>query len=132
MSRERFDEVVLATHADQALALLADPSEREREILGAIPYQRTRRCSTPTARCCRAGAPRGRAGTTTSSTSPTGLPTVTYRMNTLQRLTPAHELCVTLNRSEAIDPAKVLAPIPYAHPVFTAAGVAAQRRHAEI
>ena len=37
---ERFDAVVIATHSDQALALLADPSERERELLGAIPYQR--------------------------------------------------------------------------------------------
>ena len=39
---ERFDAVVIATHSDQALALLADPSERERELLGAIPYQRQR------------------------------------------------------------------------------------------
>ena len=37
---EDFDQVVIATHSDQALALLADPSEAEREILGAIPYQR--------------------------------------------------------------------------------------------
>jgi predicted NAD/FAD-binding protein len=36
---ERFDDVILATHSDQALALLADPSDQEREILGAIPYQ---------------------------------------------------------------------------------------------
>ena len=39
---ERFDAVVIATHSDQALALLADPSERERELLGAIPYQQQR------------------------------------------------------------------------------------------
>ncbi len=37
---ERFDQVVIATHSDQALAMLSDPSERERELLGAIPYQR--------------------------------------------------------------------------------------------
>jgi predicted NAD/FAD-binding protein len=53
-------------------------------------------------------------------------------MNSLQSLQPGVELCVTLNHSSAIDPDRVLRTIPYAHPVFTAEGVAAQRRHHEI
>ena len=58
--------------------------------------------------------------------------TVTYHMNRLQSLRSRSELCVTLNRSDQIDPASVIATIPYAHPVFTAAGHAAQQRHHEI
>jgi uncharacterized protein len=63
---------------------------------------------------------------------PTGLPTVTYDMNRLQALTADARFCVTLNRTEAIDPAQVIRTIPYAHPVYTRQGVAAQKRHGEI
>ena len=63
---------------------------------------------------------------------PTGMTTVTYHMNRLQNLTADREYCVTLNRSQAIDPGKVLRTISYAHPVFTAAGEAAQARFDEI
>ncbi len=51
-------------------------------------------------------------------------------MNHLQRLQADRDFCVTLNRTEAIDPAKVIRTISYSHPVFTPAGVAAQARHA--
>ena len=53
-------------------------------------------------------------------------------MNRLQQLTADREFCVTLNRSDAIDPEKVLRTIPYAHPVFTNDGARAQARHEEI
>jgi predicted NAD/FAD-binding protein len=58
--------------------------------------------------------------------------TVTYYMNQLQRLRADRDFCVTLNRSEAIDPEKVIRTIHYAHPVYTPAGVAAQAEHASI
>ena len=71
---EPFDEVVLATHSDQALALLADASDAERRPLAAIPYQANEAVlHTDTSILPRAGAP-GRAGTTTSPTPPTGGP----------------------------------------------------------
>jgi predicted NAD/FAD-binding protein len=57
---------------------------------------------------------------------------ITYHMNRLQSLRAERELCVTLNRTAEIDPAKLIRTISYAHPVYTAAGVAAQRRHEEI
>ena len=129
---ERFDEVVLATHADQSLSMLADASEREHEVLAAIPYQ----ANEAVLHTDRALLPRRRAAWSSWNyhllDDPDGMSTVTYHMNTLQRLTSRHELCVTLNRTAAIDPAKVIATIPYAHPVFTAAGWRAQGRHAEI
>jgi hypothetical protein len=64
--------------------------------------------------------------------TPTKRTTVTYHMNRLQSLQADRELCVTLNRTAAIDPQQVIRTIPYAHPVYTAEGVRAQARRAEI
>ena len=63
---------------------------------------------------------------------PTGKTTVTYHMNRLQALKTREQFCVTLNRTEQIDPAKIIERISYAHPMYTPAGQAAQPRHAEI
>jgi predicted NAD/FAD-binding protein len=129
---ERFDAVVMATHSDQALALLVDPSERERELLGAIPYQRneavlhTDRSLLPRRR---------RAWASWNFHLGAGAPgrcTVTYHMNRLQSLCADREFCVTLNRTAAIDPDRIIQTMQYAHPVYTPAGVAAQARHHEI
>ncbi len=129
---ERFDHVVMATHSDQALALLADPTEREHELLGAIPYQSNEAVLHTDERML----PRRRRAWASWNyhllDEPTGKPTVTYHMNRLQTLRAEREFCVTLNRTEAVDPDKVIRTIPYAHPVYTAGGHAAQARHAEI
>lgn len=128
----RFDEVVLATHSDQALRLLADPSDREREILGAIPYQENEAVlHTDTALLPR----RRRAWASWNYhllEVPSERATVTYHMNRLQDLRADREFCVTLNRTDAIDSERVIAVIPYAHPVYTSAGVRAQARYSEI
>jgi uncharacterized protein len=129
---ERFDEVVLATHSDQALALLGDAGDREREILAAMPYQENEAVLHSDARML----PRRRRAWASWNyhllEQPGDHATVTYHMNRLQSLRADRELCVTLNRTEAIDPGKVIRTIPYAHPVYTEAGVRAQARHAEI
>jgi predicted NAD/FAD-binding protein len=129
---ERFDEVVFATHSDQALAMLADPTDREHEILGAIPYQWNEAVLHTDVRLL----PRRRRAWASWNyhllDEPTGRTTVTYHMNRLQRLRADRELCVTLNRTGAIDPAKVIRTIQYSHPVYTTPGVEAQARHAEI
>ena len=129
---ERFDEVVLACHSDQALALLTDPTGAEREILGAIPYQDNEAVLHTDARLL----PRRRAARQAWNfhllAEPKDRTTVTYWMNHLQRLHAPVDYCVTLNLTERIDPASIIRTIPYAHPVFTPAGVAAQARHGEI
>ena len=129
---EEFDQVVIAAHSDQALALLADPSEPELEILGAIPYQRNEAVlHTDTTLL-----PRRRAAWSSWNfhlgEEPARGSTVTYWMNHLQRLRAEREYLLTLNRGEAIDPAKVLRRFHYDHPVYTREGVAAQTRHGEI
>ena len=130
---ERFDQVVLAVHADQALRLLGESAtEREHEVLRAIPYQR----NEAVLHTDRALLPRRRAAWSSWNyhllDEPSGTTTVTYHMNTLQSLRCREELCVTLNRTGAIDPDRVLATIDYAHPVFTPAGWRAQARHGEV
>ena len=96
-------------------------------ILGAIPYQRNE--AVPPHR-------RGRDATTPLRVGELELPpdrasrgrtTVTYDLNRLQSLGADRDLLVTLNRTEAIDPAAVIRVIDYAHPVFTPDGVEAQR-----
>ncbi|HKH78666.1 MAG TPA: FAD-dependent oxidoreductase [Solirubrobacteraceae bacterium] len=135
---ERFDAVVFATHSDQALALLADPSERERELLGAIPYQtneavlHTDRSLLPRRRRAWASWNYHLDTGVTGVTGVTGRCTVTYHMNRLQSLRADREFCVTLNRTAAIDPERIIAVMRYAHPVYTPAGVAARSRHREI
>jgi predicted NAD/FAD-binding protein len=129
---EDFDQVVIATHSDQALALLADPSEAEREILGAIPYQRNEAVLHTDASLL----PRRRVAWSSWNFHLTPEPargsTVTYWMNNLQRLRSERQLLVTLNRGKEIDPEAMLRSFSYEHPVYSAEGVAAQARHAEI
>ncbi|HEY5193573.1 MAG TPA: FAD-dependent oxidoreductase [Solirubrobacteraceae bacterium] len=129
---ERFDEVVIATHSDQALAMLTDADAREREILGAMPYQANEAVLHTDASIL----PRRRRAWASWNyhllATPRNCATVTYHMNRLQSLQSDRELCVTLNRTGAIDPAQVIRTIPYAHPVYTPEGVRAQARRAEI
>jgi predicted NAD/FAD-binding protein len=129
---ERFDEVVLATHSDQALRLLSDASETERGLLGAIPYQANEAVLHTDIRMLPSRRPAWASWNYHLLAEPKACTTVTYHMNRLQSLAAEREFCVTLNRTEAIDPAKIIKVIPYAHPVFTAAGVSAQARLAEI
>lgn len=128
----RFDGVVLACHSDQALALLADPSPLERDILGAIRYQ----ANEAILHTDRSLLPRRRRAWAAWNyhllPTPADRVLVTYHMNTLQRLRASCDFCVTLNRSDAIDPAQVLKRITYHHPVFTPEAIAAQQRHREI
>jgi predicted NAD/FAD-binding protein len=129
---ERFDHVVLACHSDQALALLADPSEGERAILGAIAYQpndvvlHTDAALMPRRR--RAWA----AWNALVARDPAQACTVTYCMNLLQGIDSPEPILVTLNPGEAVAPAKVLRRMRYHHPLYTRAAVAAQRRRAQI
>jgi len=128
----RFDGVVLACHSDQALALLADPSPLERDVLGAIRYQ----ANEAILHTDQSLLPRRRRAWAAWNyhllPTPADRVLVTYHMNTLQRLRASCDFCVTLNRPDAIDPAQILKRITYHHPVFTPEAIAAQQRHREI
>ena len=132
MGPERFDHVVLATHSDQALGLLSDPSVAEREVLGAIRYQPNRATLHTDERLL----PRSRRAWASWNyhrlADQPRLATLTYRLASLQGIDSAHEILVTLNRDDAIRDDRVLARFDYAHPVFDVPAIAAQRRHQEL
>jgi predicted NAD/FAD-binding protein len=126
-----FDQVVFACHSDQALALLEQPSEQEKSILGAIPYQANDVVLHTDTRLL----PRNRK--TWSSWNYTlgqssDRAVVTYNMNILQGISAPETFCVTLNNTEAINPHKILGQFQYDHPVFSLEGMAAQQRWQEI
>ena len=129
---ELFDEVVIASHSDQALAMLTDPSPSEREVLGAIAYQP----NEAVLHTDESILPRRRAAWASWNFHLTDPPSqrsaLTYWMNNLQRLETETNFCVSLNMTEHVDPAKVIRTIQYSHPVFTPGAVAAQQRHGEI
>lgn len=129
---EGFDQIVLACHSDQALRLLGDASDAEHSILGDMPYQTNDTVLHTDA----ALLPRRRkawaAWNAAIPRDSTDVCTVSYCMNLLQGIDSPEPFIVTLNRTDAIDPAKILRRMRYEHPVYNHASVAAQARKAEI
>jgi uncharacterized protein len=129
---EHHDAIVFACHADTALALLADPSAAEQEILGSFPFQPNEVLLHTDARLL-PRTPRARAAWNYHvRANATAGCAITYDMNVLQALATRRRYLVSLNLGDRIDPAQLLARFEYAHPVYTPASVAAQRRHDEI
>lgn len=122
------DAVVIATHADDALALLTDPTDDERRVLGAFEYSRNETLlhrddsQLPTATAARSSW-NYRMDDCAQRSDRTA---VTYWMNRLQGIESTEPFLVTLNASERIDPAKVVARMDYTHPIYTPQSVAAQ------
>lgn len=127
-----YDRVVLATHSDQALRLLADASPQEKEIAGAVRYQPNVATLHTDERMLPARRKTWASWNVQVLDDAQRQVTMTYHMNRLQALASRHQICVTLNRHEDIDPTRVHARIDYDHPVFDAGAIAAQRRRAEI
>jgi len=127
-----FDRVVVATHSDQALEMIEDPTEKEKEILGAIPYQKNiailhwDSSVLPNERRAWASWNYRRL------VEPVEETTVTYNMNMLQTINAQKTFCVSLNMENLIDPNKMIKKIIYHHPIFTTDSIAAQKRHQEI
>lgn len=127
-ARHRFDAVVLAAHADEALAMLAAPSDRERTLLSAWSYSvNDAWLHTDTALL-----PRRRAAWASwnylldDCTRPADEVSLSYHMNRLQTLDEPREYVVTLNPSTPPDGAHVLRRLRYTHPRYTQDSVAAQ------
>jgi uncharacterized protein len=129
---ESFDQIFLACHSDQALALLSDPSAQEREILGAIPYQENEAILHTDSHLMPQRPLAWAAWNYHLPAAGAERVTVTYNMNILQSLGSRTQFLLSLNRGADIDPAKVLGRYVYHHPVYTIAAVAAQKRRPEI
>ncbi|MFI5930911.1 NAD(P)/FAD-dependent oxidoreductase [Actinoplanes sp. NPDC051494] len=124
-----YDEVVVATHADQALALLENPTDAERRTLGAFGYSRNETVlHTDASVLPRAAAAHASWNYLLPGCGPdSGPPRVTYDMNRLQRLDARSRYLVTLNPAGRVRDADVLARMTYEHPIYTPTSVAAQR-----
>jgi uncharacterized protein len=129
---ERFDRVFFGCHSDQALHLLADANALEREVLGAIRYQRNEVLLHTDASVLPKRKLAWAAWNYHLLDRASERVAVTYHMNKLQGLTSRTPLLVTLNMSNRIDDARVIREMVYEHPVFTPEAVAAQARHADI
>ncbi|MEE4608980.1 MAG: FAD-dependent oxidoreductase [Desulfobacteraceae bacterium] len=125
----RFDQVVIAAHADEARGLLADPTAEERRLLGAWRYSTnetvlhtdlrwmpTNRRAWASWNVFRSAGADERAGVT-----------LTYHMNRLQRLQTQRQYLVTLNPFAPIAEDRIIASMTYTHPTYTAESLATQR-----
>ena len=129
-----YDGVVIATHADQALDMLADASREEKEVLGAFRYSRSETILHTDERLLPT-APQARASwnyLTPSATAGDHAPVVTYWMNRLQGLDSSEHYLVTLNARDRIDPTKVIAVMNYEHPIYDLPAIEAQARLASL
>ncbi|PSU87715.1 FAD-dependent oxidoreductase [Photobacterium kishitanii] len=127
-----FDHVIFACHSDQALALLADSTPNEQQILSAMTYQDNEvvlhidEDILPDAKGAWASwnyhLPLNKEG------SQQQLPALTYNMNILQGIDAPETFCVTLNQTQDIDPSKILRQFTYAHPVFNRNSIKAQQQ----
>ena len=124
----RFDRAVVATHADEALALLEDPSDDERSVLGAFGYT----VNDAVLHTDSTLLPHSRAAHASWNYRVDGAerPTVTYYLNRLQRLETDTDYLVTLNQPVADE--HVLRRFSYTHPRFTVAAIRAQERLGEL
>jgi predicted NAD/FAD-binding protein len=127
-----FDEVVLATHADQAAQMVADLDDTERQVLHFFPYQdnevllHTDTSVMPEVK---------KAWASWNYRIPEqvhGNVTVTYNMNLLQRLDSRRTYCVSLNQTARVDQRRVIRRIKYEHPLFIPGRAQAQAEHASL
>lgn len=130
-----FDEVILACHSDQALGLLAEPTQQEQEVLGAIPYQDNGVVLHTDIRLL----PREKRAWASwnyllhhGEDARTRPSSVTYNMNILQGIEAPETFCVTLNNTAAIQPDRILRRFTYAHPVYSVDSMRARARREEI
>jgi predicted NAD/FAD-binding protein len=123
-----FDEVVFACHGDRVLSLLADPSDRERDVFAGFTTTTNVAClhtdtsMLPVRRPARASWNYLLPGNVDAP------PVVTYDLNRLQGLTTSEHFCVTLNSDNHVDERHVLRRFVYRHPLYTREAIKAQRQ----
>ena len=123
-----FDRVVIAAHADEALGMLADPTETETRLLSAWGYTNNRVVLHRDVACL---PPLTKAHASWNYTREPGMTdqpvlSMTYYMNLLQQLSSPHHYCVTLNPGRVIEAAHILADLVFAHPLFSTGAVHTQ------
>jgi predicted NAD/FAD-binding protein len=127
-----FDEVVFACHGDQVLPLLADPSDREREVFSRFRTTKNLAC-LHTDESVLPRRPRARASWNYLLHGPgAAAPTVSYHLNRLQNLATREHFCVTLNPNGHVDESRVIRRMIYSHPLYTCEAIRAQGEWAAV
>nr|WP_246240946.1 FAD-dependent oxidoreductase [Mycolicibacterium madagascariense] len=121
-----FDAAVVATHPDQALQMLTEPTAAQRAVLGAITYS-TNHAQLHTDESVLPRRTRARASWNYLAAPDADGVVVTYDVSRLMRLPGPERFLVTLGGRDRVDPASVIAEMTYQHPLYTRASVAAQR-----
>ncbi len=129
---EIFDAVVIATHSDQALRMLADSTNQEKEILGALPYQSNEAILHTDSSVLPKRKLAWASWNYNLDQEPYKPMAMTYNMNILQTLDSEDTYCVTLNNNDLVDDEKIVKTMFYDHPQFTPEGIKAQKRKHEI
>ncbi|MCB2426176.1 NAD(P)/FAD-dependent oxidoreductase [Methylophaga pinxianii] len=130
--KRHFDKVIIATHADQALRMLDQPSETEVAVLGGIGFQENEMHLHTDSQILPRNPLAWASWNVRVGPELQQQCTVSYHMNTLQSLDAQQELIVSLNSGHLIDPKKVLVHRRYAHPIYNLSTLHAQRRWQEI
>ena len=126
-----FDDIVIAAHADEAIALLSDIDDTESSVLSELPYSDNEVVLHTDTRLL----PKKRLAWSSWNyrlRQSNSQATLTYNMNILQGINSPETFCVTLNDTDSIDPDTILGEYRYAHPQFTIKGIAAQQRWQDI
>ena len=129
---ETFEQVVIATHSDQAISLLADATDAEKNILSVIPYQENQTVLHSDESLLPSKKAAWASWNYHILKEDLGRAAVTYDMNILQRIGAPQELCVSLNLNKAIDPNRIYRKLVYHHPVYNPDSLAARQSHGEI
>ncbi|MCR9201263.1 MAG: FAD-dependent oxidoreductase [Planctomycetaceae bacterium] len=127
-----FDEVIFACHSDQALRLLDQPTERERDMLGAFPYG----ANEAVLHTDISVLPKRRGAWASWNyrirPDVSDLATLTYNMNILQHVDCPETICVSLNDVDQINPARVIGRYRYEHPIFSVRRHQVQQSHGDV
>ncbi len=127
-----FDEVVIACHSDEALALLTDASLEESNILSAMPYSENSVILHTDKKLLPQREKAWASWNYQLSKDRNKAASVTYNMNILQGMQSNHTFCVTLNQKDDIDPKEILREFTYHHPIFSAKSISAQKQRNKI
>ena len=127
-----FDQIIVATHSDQAIKILSDITPSEKDILSAIPYQESSIILHTDANILPQLQRAWSSWNYLLDDSNNGKPVLTYNMNILQGINAPQTLCVTVNGEKYIDQSKIIRRFNYAHPQFDVNSIVAQRRWSDV
>lgn len=129
---ETFDKVIISAHSDQALAMLEDPTDKEKETLGSIPYQENIALLHSDVSILPNRKKFWASWNAFIPNMELGRASLTYNMNILQKIDSKKDFCVSLNLEAAINSDHIIKKIVYHHPIYTVQGFSAQKLWPEI